>query len=116
MTDIMDVKDAFNLPEPKIWYCPACKKMRTKEFPEGKDTILGIQHGDILVIKHKDLRIEIEAEGRIGIICRACGASVELYSVDWEEIKKFKKRLEEEREKAGPPIRKQEITGYSIEG
>lgn len=102
-------------PEPRIWYCPSCKKMRGKDTPDGRETILGIQHGDTLVIKHKDIRIEVEAEGRIGVTCRVCGAFSEVYSEDWLEIKKFKERLAEERKQGGPPIRKREIIGYTQE-
>jgi hypothetical protein len=96
-----------NVPTPQVWYCPSCKKMRSKEYPDGKDTVLGVQHGDTLIIKHKDLRIEIEAEGRIGMTCRVCGAYIEIYSQDWIEVKKFKARLAKERASGGPPIKSQ---------
>jgi len=93
-----------NIPTPTNWYCPACKRIRTPEYPQGRDTILGVQHGETLVIVHKGLRVEIEAEGRVGTSCRNCGAFIEIYSDDWPEVQKFKKVLAEQRSKGGPPI------------
>ena len=104
-----------NIPVPSTWYCPACKRIRSKEYPDGRDTVLGVQHGDTLTIQHKGMRIEIEAEGRIGITCRNCGAFVEVFSEDWPEIQKFKARLSEERKTGGPAVRSQEVIGYTID-
>ena len=113
----MNIEKILNqkIPEPVIWYCPACKRIRDKDYPDGRDTVLGVQHGDILVIKHKDFRVEIEAEGRIATICRACGASIEIYSQDWIEVKKFKKRLAAERANSDPPIVEKKVMGYAID-
>lgn len=104
-----------NVPAPSTWYCPACKRIRSNEYPNGRDTVLGVQHGDTLTIQHKGLRVEIEAEGRVGITCRNCGAFVEVFSEDWPEIRKFKARLATERATGGPAIRSREVIGYTID-
>ena len=113
---LMNIEESIDvkIPEPVMWYCPACKRLRTKEYPNGRDTILGVQHGDTLVIKHKDFRVEIEAEGRISTTCRACGASVEVFSSDWIEVKKFLAVLKAARDKEGPPIVEKKVIGYAL--
>lgn len=74
--------------EPRVWFCPGCKA-------QGKDTKLGIHDGEVLRVKHKDLYIEFEGEGKIVRNCHVCGKRCEVKSLLFDRVQEMVRKFNE---------------------
>lgn len=74
--------------QPRAWLCPSCKA-------QGRDTKLAIHDGDTVRVKHKDLYIEFQGEGKIARNCHVCGMRCEVKSLLFDRVQELVKKFNE---------------------
>lgn len=73
---------------PRAWLCPGCKA-------QGRDTKLAIHDGDVVRVKHKDLYIEFQGEGKITRNCHVCGMRCEVKSLLHDRVQEMVRQFNE---------------------